>query len=205
LKNTISNFTIYIKFKQNSFRYQNYNVFYYKNEDVWDSFYYTDSEWPKNFLLMNQSRSSNISGYADSAIVIAYMNFEDVAQWSHTTLGKRGHKYLNFKKRKAEKLLQELELCCPGINNCIETFYTSSPLTYRDYTGTTDGSMYGVMRDCSMSSQIMVTQKTKIPNLFFTGQNINAHGMLGVAVGSILTCSELIGSEKLISQLRRFS
>ncbi len=42
----------------------------------------------------------------------------------------------------------------------------------------------------------------KIPNLFFTGQNINAHGMLGVAVGSIITCSELLGAENLIGQLK---
>ncbi len=205
LKNTISNFTIYLKFKKDCFRYKNFNLYYYRNEDVWDAFSYTEGEWPKSFLMMNQARSKDTSGYAHSAIVIAYMNFEDVARWNETTVGKRGQEYLDFKKAKAEKLLQELELCCPGINDCIETYYTSSPLTYRDYTGTTNGSMYGVMRDCSMSSQLMVTQKTKIPNLFFTGQNINAHGMLGVAVGSIITCSELIGAEKLIGQLKSYS
>ncbi len=202
LKNTISNFTVYIKFKKDCYRYANYNLYYYRNENVWDSFTYTENDWPKSFLFMHQARSNDSSGYADSAIVIAYMNFEDVIKWSDTTVGKRGHEYLDFKKRKAEKLLQELEICCPGINSCIETYYTSSPLTYRDYTATTDGSMYGVLRDCSMSSQLMVTQKTKIPNLFFSGQNINAHGMLGVAVGSVITCSELIGSENLINQLR---
>lgn len=208
LKNTISNFTLYIKFKKDCSKYKNYNLYYYKNEDVWDSFTYTESEWPKSILLMNQARavdnSGNIGDFADSAVAIAYMNFDEVKQWSATTIEKRGKDYLEFKKRKAEKFLQVLELSCPGINDCIESYYTSSPLTYRDYTGTTNGSMYGVLRDCSMSSQLMVSQKTKIPNLFFTGQNINSHGMQGVAVGSIITCSELIGTENMINQLRMY-
>lgn len=203
LKNTISNFTIYIKFKKDCFKYMNYNLYWYKDNDVWSSFHYTEENWPKGFLIMNQARSECSSEFADSAVVIAYMNYEDVQQWRDTTIGKRGQTYLDFKEKKARKLLQALEQACPGINNCIECYYTSSPLTYRDYTATTNGSMYGVMRDCSMSSQLMVTQKTKIPNLFFTGQNINAHGLQGVAVGAFITCSELIGLEELVSQVKK--
>ena len=35
-----------------------------------------------------------------------------------------------------------------------------------------------------------------IPNLFFAGQNVNSHGMLGTLVGTLLTCGEVLG-EKL--------
>lgn len=204
LKNTISNFTIYIRFKKDCYKYQNYNFYSYKSENVWDSLSYTDDDWPKGYLMMNQLRSENTTACADSAVVIAYMNFEDVQKWANTTVEKRGQDYIDFKKRKAEKLLAELEKAFPGIINCIDSYYTSSPLTYRDYTATTNGSMYGVIRDCSISSQLMVTQKTRIPNLFFTGQNINSHGMLGVAVGSIITCSELLGLDNIVGQLKRF-
>lgn len=205
LENTISNFTVYIRFKKNSFKYRNYNVFYYTSENVWDSFEYSKLNWPKCFLMMNQARTPMSKEYADSAVVIAYMNFNDVRQWTNTTVGKRGKDYHDFKKQKAEKLLQELEKAFPGINESIESYYTSSPLTYRDYTATTNGAMYGVLRDCNISSQLLVTQKTKIPNLYFTGQNINAHGMLGVAVGAIITASELVGMDKIVKQVKSFS
>jgi len=202
LKNTISNFTVYIKFKKNSFKYRNYNLFHYASENVWDSFEYGDSDWPKSFLMMNQARSPVSNPYADSAVVLAYMKYSDVERWANTTVEKRGQDYRDFKKYKAEKLLKELEKAFPGINDSIESYYTSSPLTYRDYTATTEGAMYGVLRDCSISSQLLVTQKTKIPNLFFTGQNINAHGMLGVAVGAIITASELVGMDKIVKQIK---
>lgn len=199
----MSNFTLYIKFRKNSFKYCNYNMFYYSSENVWDSFDYNDSDWPRSMLVMNQARSPMGSIYADSAIVLAYMKFSDVEQWAGTTIGNRGQAYLDFKKYKAEKLLKQLEKAFPGINNSIESYYTSSPLTYRDYTATTEGSMFGILRDCSISSQLLVSQKTKIPNLFFTGQNINAHGMLGVAVSSIMTTSEILGMHNIIKELKK--
>jgi all-trans-retinol 13,14-reductase len=46
-----------------------------------------------------------------------------------------------------------------------------------------------------------VPHKTKIPNLYLTGQNINSHGMLGVLIGTIITCSELLGASNIYHQI----
>jgi hypothetical protein len=48
-----------------------------------------------------------------------------------------------------------------------------------------------------------VSHKTKIPNMFFTGQNINSHGMLGVMVGAIVTCSEMLTSKSIYNKIIR--
>jgi len=37
--------------------------------------------------------------------------------------------------------------------------------------------------------------------VFLTGQNVNSHGMLGVLVGTIVTCSELLTSRKIYEQI----
>jgi all-trans-retinol 13,14-reductase len=46
-----------------------------------------------------------------------------------------------------------------------------------------------------------VQHRTKIPNLLLTGQNINSHGILGVLVGTVVTCSELLTSERIFNDI----
>ena len=129
------------------------------------------------------------------------MSIDEVSKWSDTNVEHRGEEYKKFKEEKAKKLLSKLEEDFPGINKCIENYYTSSPLTYRDYTGTEGGSMYGVAKDVTLTVSNRVPHKTKIPNLLLTGQNINSHGMLGVIVGAIVTCSELLTAERIYKQI----
>ena len=98
-------------------------------------------------------------------------------------------------------MINEVEKHHPGFKNCIENYYTSTPLTYLDYTGTENGSMYGVAKDINLGPAGRVPYRTKIPNLLLAGQNVNSHGMLGVLVGTIVTCSELISAEAIYKQI----
>ena len=84
----------------------------------------------------------------------------------------------------------------------IQQYYTSTPLTYLDYTGTAEGSMYGNAKDINMGAACRVPQRTKIPNVYLTGQNINSHGMLGVLVGTIVTCSEFLTAKTIYTQIK---
>jgi len=203
LNNTISNFTVYIHFKKDTVSYLNSNFYHYDTpDDVWLGKRYVRETYPKSFLYMHLCSSADRQ-FADTAALISYMNFDDVAQWAGTKAGRRGKDYEDFKKDKAEKLLALLERQIPGTRQNIAHFYTSSPLTYLDYTGTERGSMYGVLRDCNESIQSLVSQRTRIPNLFQTGQNVNSHGILGVIIGSILTSGELIGVNTIIRQIKK--
>ena len=202
LNNTVSNFTVYIHFKKDRVPYLNSNFYHYDTPaDVWCGKNYEQATYPKSFLYMHLCSDEN-QQFADTAVLISYMNFEDVAQWAGTKVNRRGEDYENFKQEKAEKLLALLEKQIPGTRQNIEHFYTSSPLTYLDYTGTESGSMYGVLRDCNESIHSLVSQRTRIPNLFQTGQNVNSHGILGVIIGSILTSGELIGVNTIVEQIR---
>ena len=129
------------------------------------------------------------------------MKMDDVARWAGTSVGRRGADYEDFKRRKAELLIDEVEREFPGLRDSIECWFTASPLTYLDYTGTQDGSMYGVAKDITLGAACRVPHKTKVPNLLLTGQNVNSHGMLGVLVGSIVTCSELLTVQKIYRQI----
>lgn len=201
LNNTISNFTVYIHFKKDTVPYLNSNFYHYDTPaDVWRGKNYDRATYPKSFLYMHLCAAEN-QQFAHTAVLIGYMNFDEVAQWQGTKVGRRGEDYENFKQEKAEKLLALLERQMPGTRQNIEHYYTSSPLTYLDYTGTERGSMYGVLRDCNSSIHSLVSQRTRIPNLFQTGQNVNSHGILGVIIGSILTSGELIGVNHIVKQI----
>ena len=78
-------------------------------------------------------------------------------------------------------------------------------MTYRDYTGTIKGSAYGILKDYNNPLKAFIPTKTKIPNLFLTGQNIGLHGILGVTIGSLLTCSEFLGLNYLIRKVNEAS
>lgn len=139
--------------------------------------------------------------FASSGVILSYMNMSDVEQWAGTTIGHRGEDYESFKNKKAEILINAVEKEFPGFKECIDSYFTATPLTYFDYTGTQDGSMYGVAKDITLGAACRVPHKTKVPNLLLTGQNINSHGMLGVLVGSIVTCSELLTAETIYQQI----
>jgi all-trans-retinol 13,14-reductase len=200
LKNTTSIFTVYIRFKKDKVPYFNSNFYHYKGNSVYGCENYTQQDWPKGFLYMHHCPSV-APQYAETAVVLSYMNFEEVARWKGTSVGRRGEDYENFKRQKAERLLDELEKQMPGTRSDIECYYTSTPLTYLDYTGTENGSMYGRLRDCSEPVQNMVSQRTKIPNLFLAGQNTNSHGALGVIIGAIITSSELLDINTIVKQI----
>jgi all-trans-retinol 13,14-reductase len=129
------------------------------------------------------------------------MNIEDVARWKGTSIGRRGEDYDAFKKVHAERMMAEVERYCPGFLASVDSYFTSTPLTYVDYTGTEDGSMYGVAKDINLGAAGRVPYRTKIPNLLLAGQNVNSHGMLGVIVGTIVTCSELVPAETIYKQI----
>jgi all-trans-retinol 13,14-reductase len=200
LEHTISNFSVYLCFKEKSVPYMNSNFYHYCGSEVWDCGHYTATDWPRNYLYMHMCPAGSQS-YAQAGEIIAYMRYEDVARWAGTTIGRRGEDYEAFKKEHAEKLIDALEEQFPGTKEGIAAYYTSSPLTYVDYTDTKEGSMYGVIRDKDDPRSTQIAQRTKIPNFFFTGQNINSHGILGVIIGAILTSSEILGRQHLMKQI----
>ena len=147
-----------------------------------------------------------MDGWADQLTALAYMRFEEVQPWEGTfnTVAKkndRGQTYAEFKATKTAQFLTELEKKFPNIRDCIKSIYTSTPLSYRDYIGCHNGAMYGYVKDIENPLRSFVSPRTKIDNLLFTGQSLNMHGILGVTISGVVTCSELLGREYLLNKI----
>ena len=201
IKNTVSVFTVYLKFKKDTVRYMNSNLFVYMGNSVWNCEKYDELQWPKYILYMHFCHKDNPI-FAESGEIITYMDYDDVRQWVGTTIGKRGDAYEEFKQAKAEQVISDLEKEIPGISKSIEKFYTSTPLTYKDYTDTPYGSMYGAAKDIRTIGSGNISCRTRIPNLLLAGQSITSHGMMGVLAGSLMTCAEVLTMDEIFNQIR---
>lgn len=205
-EDTISSFSLYISLKPDCFPYLKHNYYHFKNEEnVWSSIHYDEKNWPESYMVSFSAKSEN-NGFSDGISVLAYMRYEEVEKWKTTfnTVAEkdfRGNKYEEFKAEKTEILLKELEKKFPDIRKCIQQTYVATPLTYRDYIGSSTGCMYGFAKDADFPLKNYLPPRTKIKNLFLTGQSISMHGVLGVTIGAVLTCSELIGRKYLIDKI----
>jgi all-trans-retinol 13,14-reductase len=205
LENSTSAFVIYAILKPGKFKHRNRNYYFFNEEDVWSAIEASNASWPNMYALFEEV-PHNQGEFTEAITIMTYMRFEEVAQWSdsfHTALDEnlRDEEYQEFKKQKAEKLLDLVAVKFPDIRDCIQSYYTSSPLSYRDYMGTDDGSMYGIVKDFNDPIKTMISPKTKIPNLLLTGQNLNLHGVLGVTESALVTCSAILGKEYLLNKI----
>lgn len=206
LENSISVFYINVVMKKQSMKYINHNYYYFDVEDAWDVMSYTDDSWPLGYALYFAT-SDKDEAYTDGVTIMTYMHFEDMEQWKQTfntvaEESERGEAYEQFKHRKSEKLIDLVEERFPGFRNNIQSYYTATPLTVRDYTGTDDGSLYGIVKDYREPMRTFISPRTKIPNLFLTGQNLSMHGVLGVTVNAVMTCSEILGKDYVLNKIK---
>ena len=129
------------------------------------------------------------------------MHYSYCEQWADTKIGCRGESYKEFKAGYAEASIELINKHFPYIKENIEKVYTASPLTYRDYTATPEGSAYGIVKDCRNPIVTLIPAQTRISNLLLTGQNLNIHGCLGTTISSAVTCSEILGTEYLSKKI----
>jgi all-trans-retinol 13,14-reductase len=206
LENSISIFYVNLVLKKNSFKQLNHNYYCFRGNDAWEAVSYTKESWPPMFAMFF-STPSNDAEFAEGVSILTYMRFEEVKKWEgtyHTTDHKvsRGEEYESFKKEKAEILMDMVEKRFSGIKTATQSMYVGSPLSLRDYLGNDDGTLYGVVKDSRDPLRTFIPPSTKIPNLYLTGQNLNMHGILGVCMSAILTCSSIVGMDYLVNKIK---
>jgi all-trans-retinol 13,14-reductase len=195
IPNTFGIFTVYLQLKESMLPYLNRNVFVYRNGNIWD--YKPENVSVTNSVMVNYKTPCE-GIYTNNIDILTPMYSEDVARWADTVVGKRGDDYELFKQQKAESCIELASTAIPCLKNCIEKVYTSTPLTYRDYTGTPNGSAYGIQKDYNDTLGTIIVPQTQISNLLLSGQNLNLHGILGVSMTSFFTCAKIVGMNNLL-------
>ena len=194
LENTFGMFTVSLRLKPQTLRYFNWNQYIYKEPDVW-AFHLKNN--PVSGVLVSCRIPEDGSKYVQQVDLLTPMNWSECEQWSHTEVGRRGEDYKAMKKRVADECITLAERFIPGLRDRITGCYTSTPLTYRNYTLTPEGSAYGLRKDFRNPMITLLSPRTPISNLLLTGQNLMLHGLHGVTMTALFTCAEVLGKEPI--------
>lgn len=192
LDKSLGMFTVNIRLKPESVPYINSNLFIFNNASPWSL--NPDSSITDRAMVFYRPCSN--SSFCNNIDLLAPMPWSAVEQWKDTTVGHRGADYEQFKQRKANELINLAAAHIETVNGtpfteCIESISTSTPLTWQNYTGTPCGSAFGIVKKSSELGKTMLSVRTPVDNLIFTGQSINLHGVMGVTMTAWLTCQKI--------------
>lgn len=197
MQNTFGMFTANIRLRPETVPYQNRNIFIHlRDADLWHP-----STNRVESLLVNYYLPADGSSFTPCIDLLTPMSWQQVQRWADKPRGHRGEDYVAFKADKTEECLRLVEPYIPDIRHSIEHIYSSSPLSYKSYTLTHEGSAFGVRKDYNNTLTTILTPRTPLKNLFLTGQNLNLHGILGVSMTSVFTCAELVGMQTLVEDM----
>ena len=191
MENTYGMLTVSLVLKPETLRYFNHNKFLYARENVWT--FHEEGDGIGGMMV--SARVPEEGEYVRQLDLLTPMSWTLCEQWADTSVGRRGEDYKQLKDQLADDCIALAETVIPGLASMVSGRYISTPLTYRDYTLTPNGSAFGVRKDWRNLVMTMLSSRTPIPNLLLTGQNLMLAGLEGVAMTALLTCSELLGKE----------
>lgn len=197
LENTFGMFTANIRLKPGSLPYRNRNLYVHRGEaDLW-----RPRPSVTESVLVNWAVPYDGSEDAISIDLLSPMYWDEVEKWANFPLRHRGEDYVEFKNIKTAECIELAGRQIPGLKNAVDRIYTSTPLSYHNYTLTVNGSAYGIRKDWHSPMTTVLTPRTPIPNLLLTGQSLNLHGILGVSMTSVFTCAAILGMDTIAPQI----
>lgn len=202
--NTCGMFTVSLMLPDGVQPYFNYNHFIYDTPDVWnlrggglqaaEGISTTDPASAVRGVMVSCRVPEDGSRFTRQVDLLTPMSWEACAAWEGTRPMRRPADYDEMKARWAEQCLALAATEFPALRRADRTF-TSTPLTWHDYTLTPAGSAYGLRKDFRTPLQTMLSVRTPVPNLFLTGQSLMLHGLQGVTMTAQLTCKVISSSE----------
>ncbi|MDR1896351.1 MAG: FAD-dependent oxidoreductase [Prevotellaceae bacterium] len=200
-KQTVSPFVVNAVLKKPLYT-ENSNYYCYSTDNVWD-YHNAKDAWPG---VVSIFPTLEHQGYYSVSVLSNYA-YEYLDKWhnSYSTYYKkscRGEDYEDLKAQLSDKIIDSVSEIFPEIKNNV-SIHSMTGLTYRDHIGAINGSFYGISKDHNDPLKTFILPQTKIPNLFFTGQNLNVHGVYGVTITSLITCSYFIGINNLLYDIQR--
>jgi len=187
LENTFGMFTASLVLKPDTLPYFNHNKYVFRKANVWT--FHEDIGGVGGVMV--SCLVPEDGEYARQIDLLTPMPWTLCKHWADTVVGHRGEIYEQQKQRTADECIRLAERVIPGLRDMVKKCYTSTPLTWRDYTLSPCGSAFGVRKDCRQPLITMLSPKTPIPNLFLTGQSLVLHGVEGVTMTAFKTLEEV--------------
>ncbi len=132
--------------------------------------------------------------------VILPAAFDEVKAWDSGAPGHRPEEYVELKERVAELIAARLHAEVPELEGRWRKLEMAGPLTFKHYSGSPRGSLYGVQH-CHDDPRIL--PQTRLQGLYLSGQAIAGPGVLGATVSAFATCGRILGRDRLLEGVRK--
>ena len=106
--------------------------------------------------------------------------------------------YTALKDQVTQKTLKQVIEKFPELNHKVRVLDVSTPITYKRYTKTVNGCMYGVKHDVA---QRQLGTRSSVNNLYLAGQSIQM-GVMGAAISGFMAALNIVDGKLLGKEIR---
>mgnify|MGYP002037204551 CR=1 FL=1 len=129
-------------------------------------------------------------GYAtmEAITVSSWNNF---VAWRNKPWKNRGEDYEQLKEELSQRILQTVYKHVPEAKNALAYSELSTPLTVKSLANYTQGELYGIDHTPNRFHQKWLKPKSKLKNLYLTGQDILTVGVTSALFSGLVTASAI--------------
>ncbi len=129
-----------------------------------------------------------------TAEIIAHVPYDFFTRWQQQRWRHRDADYTDLKTQIAQSLIQLVEAHYPGFQDLIDYIELSTPLTVAHFDASDRGAVYSIPCIPERLDQPWIAAKTPIKNLYLTGADAMALGIMGAMMGGVKTAGLLDGT-----------
>lgn len=126
----------------------------------------------------------------DIAGVTSWELFEPFAD---TAWMRRGPAYEQLKAKLTDELLTQVLRFCPQLQGHIEHVELATPLSFNHFLNRQYGDFMSLAASPQRFALPGLSAHSGIPNLYFSGQDVAAAGVVGAVTGGIIAASAVLG------------
>jgi all-trans-retinol 13,14-reductase len=201
MKNTAAHFGAYA-ISSGDLDSMAHDFFYLPGYDIDDMFERPLSGSPDDFFIYATVPTAR-TGRIEGKHIIEAVTLDDIGcykAWADKIRGNSPESYNKHKQEILYRMLETIDTRLFPINGTIDYATASTPLTNLRYTHSPGGSMYGIEHSVDQM-RAPVLSRTRVRNLYLTGQSVGFPGISGVTITSFATCADIFGKAYLFKKL----
>jgi len=156
-----------------------------------------DAESGEESAIVIMRSSEMVDGELCNTIIAFEPCFEkETAQWADSKLRKRPPEYAEWKAKKTARMCERIFAAFPELRDTLKVLDSASPLTFRDYLHSPEGSAYGIKQKIG---QFNLVGRLPWRNMFAAGQSALLPGVVGAMISSFIVVRSLLDRTNLNS------
>jgi phytoene dehydrogenase-like protein len=143
----------------------------------------------------------NVDGKACAILNACEVSFvERFREWRDSRRGERPAEYHEYKEQRVERIRDRILAAYPEYRDSYKVVDAATPLTFRDYLNSPDGSAYGVKQKIG---QFNLFGRLPLRNTYAAGQSSLLPGIVGAMMSSFIVARKIVGKDSYSSLLRQ--